>query len=86
MHWRSPNCLDGPLSRRLGRWPFQTCGPASTLADSLNSGTLAHPELACAIRRELVERIRLQIAAGVYDTPEKWDAALLELARRLSHD
>jgi hypothetical protein len=28
-------------------------------------------------------RVRREIAAGTYDTPEKWDAALERLARRL---
>ena len=27
-------------------------------------------------RRELVERVRAEIAAGTYDTPEKWEIAL----------
>jgi hypothetical protein len=35
------------------------------------------------IRYELVERVRREIAAGVYDTPEKWEAALDGLARDL---
>ncbi len=33
------------------------------------------------IRYELVERVRREIAEGVYDTPEKWEAALDGLAR-----
>jgi negative regulator of flagellin synthesis FlgM len=32
------------------------------------------------IRHEKVEEIRGQIAAGVYDTPEKWEVALDRLA------
>ncbi|MBV9123678.1 MAG: flagellar biosynthesis anti-sigma factor FlgM [Planctomycetes bacterium] len=28
------------------------------------------------IRRDLVERIRREIAEGTYETPEKWEAAL----------
>jgi hypothetical protein len=35
------------------------------------------------IRYELVERVRREIAEGVYDTPEKWEAALDGLARDL---
>jgi hypothetical protein len=38
------------------------------------------------IRFELVQRIRREIAAGVYETPEKWDAAVAELFRRLEHE
>jgi len=35
------------------------------------------------IRHELVERVRREIAAGAYDTPEKWGAALDRLLDRL---
>jgi hypothetical protein len=38
------------------------------------------------IRTELVERVRREIAAGTYDTPEKWDIALERLLRRLQED
>ena len=33
--------------------------------------------------KELVERIRREIAAGTYDTQEKWEAALDRLLDRL---
>ena len=39
-----------------------------------------------AIRQELVERIRSQIQAGIYDTPEKWQAALDCLLGSLEED
>ena len=35
------------------------------------------------VRTELVARVRGEIAAGAYDTPEKWDAALERLAQSL---
>ncbi|HEY1861399.1 MAG TPA: hypothetical protein VGG61_13650 [Gemmataceae bacterium] len=35
------------------------------------------------IRWDLVERVRSAIAAGVYDTPEKWEAALDKLSQSL---
>jgi hypothetical protein len=35
------------------------------------------------IRHELVARIRAEIAAGTYDTEEKWFAAEAELLRRI---
>jgi hypothetical protein len=38
------------------------------------------------IRAELVRRIRAEIAAGTYDTPEKWEAALDQLWKRLQSD
>jgi hypothetical protein len=34
-------------------------------------------------RAALVEQVRKEIAAGTYDTPERWEAALDRLARRL---
>jgi hypothetical protein len=34
-------------------------------------------------RHDLVARVRRQIADGVYDTPEKWEAALDRLAEEL---
>jgi hypothetical protein len=37
-------------------------------------------------RSELVERVRREIAAGTYDTPEKWDAALDRLLKRLEEE
>jgi hypothetical protein len=41
-----------------------------------------HPE----VRADLVERVRREIAAGVYDTPEKWAVALERLLERLDED
>ena len=35
------------------------------------------------IRFELVERVRREIAAGSYETPEKWEMALERLVWRL---
>jgi hypothetical protein len=35
------------------------------------------------IRTELVERVRREIAAGTYDTPEKWELALDRLLDHL---
>jgi hypothetical protein len=38
------------------------------------------------IRQELVERVRREIAAGDYDTPERWEKALDRLLKRLHMD
>jgi hypothetical protein len=38
------------------------------------------------VRGELVTRVRLEIRAGTYDTPEKLQAALERLAARLDGD
>src|SRR5262249_61735382 len=39
---------------------------------------------AAEVRQELVRRVRREIEAGVYDTPERWEAALERLWRRLN--
>lgn len=41
---------------------------------------------ASVIRAELVARVRREIAAGSYDTPEKWEAALARMLRRLEQE
>jgi hypothetical protein len=38
------------------------------------------------IRRALVERVRREIAAGTYDTPEKFEAALDRLLSSIEDD
>jgi hypothetical protein len=46
-------------------------------------GLFGAPPISEDIRYELVERVRREIAEGVYDTPEKWEAALDGVARDL---
>ena len=87
MHEHGPNCMEGPIRGRHAWWrglapsPEPAAGPAhkANNQDSLNS---EEP----GIRKELVERIRREIAAGTYDTPEKWHAALDNLLGRLHQD
>lgn len=38
------------------------------------------------VRQELVDRVRKEIEAGTYDSPEKWEAALDHLLERLGED
>jgi hypothetical protein len=38
------------------------------------------------IRWDLVERVRREIGAGTYETPEKWEFALDRLAEKLQLD
>jgi hypothetical protein len=72
MHNHGPNCLEGPLSRGRRCWTRAT-GRAKRAA-------------AAPIRHELVERVRREIAAGNYETPEKWEAALDRLYNQLHED
>ena len=55
---------------------------------TLDSGLWAMPrrrtrKRSTGIRTDLVARVRAEIAAGTYDTPEKWQAALDRLCARL---
>src|SRR5947207_1451779 len=59
------SCLNGPVTQDRPWW-------TRTRRKSYRAVSLAIPE----IRTELVARVRRQIAAGIYDTPERWDAAL----------
>jgi hypothetical protein len=87
MQQHGSKCLQGPLRGTPGWWqglgrlsgPFadpkkikkaqRAKGDARTI-DSL-------------IRIELIERVRREIAAGIYDTQEKWEAALDRLLDNL---
>jgi hypothetical protein len=72
-----PTCLDGPLTKDRGWWAAdETREAVATAAD----------ESQREFRPDLVLRVRAEIAAGTYDTPEKWDLALDRLLDRLSHE
>jgi len=63
-----PTCPQKPVSRNRLSWLLNTPLEAET-----------EP-----FRHDLVARIRRQIADGVYETPEKWQAALDRLAEELA--
>lgn len=70
MYWFTLACRQRPpLTSRLSG--ARRCEPAPD------------PEAPEGIRRERVERARREIAAGVYDSEEKWQIALDRLADRL---
>jgi hypothetical protein len=71
MNAHGPSCLPGPVTRDPDWWSV----PAGADSPLNNSDA--------PIRRDLVERVRREIAAGRYDTPERFDAALATLLRRL---
>ena len=94
MHIHGPNLLQGPISRRRIWWnssdddimeamssfsPHKDAGPTK-------DGGKNPPSKDAPIRKELVERVRREIAEGTYDTPEKWDIALDRLFKRLEED
>jgi hypothetical protein len=79
MHEHGPDELFGPLRGTAAWW--RGTAAATDLVDEGSS--VATPTLpkkgrkdAKPIRQELVDRVRQEIAAGKYDTEEKWQAAL----------
>jgi hypothetical protein len=73
MHQHASTCLKGPVSRARRSWkrgPDQAKESTRRRARPSSSG----PD--DGIRHDLVARVRQEIAAGTYDTPEKWQAAL----------
>jgi negative regulator of flagellin synthesis FlgM len=94
MHRHNASRLQGPVSRARGWWtgwtPEVPVAGGALLADRgamdmndcFGDEHLDH----CDIRADLVERVRREIEAGTYDTPEKWDAALDRLLDRLQED
>jgi hypothetical protein len=44
------------------------------------------PPIEQEVRQDLVTRVRQEILAGTYDTPEKFEAALDRLADRLERN
>ncbi len=70
MRTHDPKCLSGPVSGSRDWWR-QAAEP---------------PPTEPPFRADLVAEIRRQIAAGTYDTPEKWEAALDRLLDRLEKD
>ena len=78
MFTHGPSCLSGPVSR-LRRWWMPLERP-----DLMDEAAENHRHEDRPIRRELVERVRREIAAGTYETPEKLEAALARLLDRLS--
>jgi hypothetical protein len=59
-------------------WYSSTC-----LEDPLCQPRRSHSPAEEPFRPDLIERIRREIAEGVYETPEKWQAALERLLDRL---
>lgn len=65
--------LRGPITQHEERWHSEN-----------RPVVIAAPEP--PIRTELVARIKEHIAAGIYDTPEKFETAFLEMLRRLDSE
>jgi len=75
----SSSCLQGPhLPARLLRHGR----PAYSRKGLCRSGAVAAMAADPGIRHDLVARVRREIAAGTYDTPEKLDLALARMLAR----
>jgi hypothetical protein len=72
MQTHSPNTLEGPVTWERSWWPR----PGEAAPADPPPAPPRDPDI---IRTELVERARRDIAAGTYDTPEKWELALRRL-------
>ena len=89
MHKHGPDSLAGPLRGTSAWWNGRPADDEPPIADD----TLAVEEPAPPprtrkraprkIRTELVSRVRAEIAAGTYDTPDKFQAALERLLERM---
>jgi hypothetical protein len=80
MHDHAPQSLQGPIRGSSTWWR----GLEPENAPAGNAPEPAPPiDKDNGIRKELVARVRKDIAAGIYDTPDKWEAALDRLLERL---
>jgi len=98
MHEHGPKCLDGPVRgtprwwQELGQLGSPTEGGTTEVAPpakkkrSRKRSSQPPAERSSHIRTELVQRVRREIAAGSYDTPEKWEEALDRLLDNLCPD
>jgi len=84
-----PNCLEGPFARTsFLHGASHISDPKRSQDTSEESVQLpaTRPSEDAPIRWELVRRVRGEIAAGTYETAEKWEAALEHLFRDLERE
>lgn len=87
MHEHGPDELVGPVRGTAAWWQGTAAPPLPPEVSAQAEEKPAKKRKdAAPIRTELVERIKKEIAAGTYDTPEKWEAALDCLLDRLERD
>jgi len=71
-------CLEGPVRGTPGWW--QELGKRSQTAEL---PAKKKRKKTTGIRHDLVARVKKEIAAGTYDSPEKWEATLDRLLDHL---
>lgn len=91
MHEHGPGELYGPVRGTAAWWqgmgpPPEQPGSRMPIQAKPRKKRKQSSKNAKPIRTELVDRIRHEIAAGTYDTQEKWEAALDCLLDRLERD
>jgi hypothetical protein len=88
MHEHGPDELYGPIRGTPAWWrgtgaPPKQPDEGTPTPTKLSKKRKKTTQDAKPIRTELVERVRQEIAAGTYETQEKWEAALDCLLDRL---
>ena len=88
MHPHGPDPLAGPLRGTSAWWhgrpPDEPSAPDNSPPEPpAPAPTRTRKRGPRKIRTELVERVRAEIAAGSYDTPDKFQAALERLLERM---
>jgi Anti-sigma-28 factor, FlgM len=84
MHEHGPDELSGPMRGSAAWWQGLAASASTPPTETASPKKKRKP--AKPIRQELVERVRKEIAAGTYDTQEKWEAALDCLLGQLDTD
>ena len=83
MYRHASTCLKGPKSRSRAWWQ-DSPGEEIDRAGSAVVEEVARDRRRGGMRLDLIARVRQEIAAGTYDTPDKWEAALDRLLERLA--
>jgi hypothetical protein len=86
MHRHGPSDYAGPLRGTTAWWQGTQDASPSQAKPSPPPPADTPADTSPGIRHDLVERVRREIAAGTYDTREKWHAALDRLLDRLERE
>lgn len=87
MHQHRPRSFRGPVRGTETWWRGLQPQPESTPTEEKHKKVTkktTDAENDPQIRKDLVDRVRKEIAAGTYDTQDKWEAALDSLLDRLA--
>src|SRR3954454_11291921 len=87
MHQHGPDQLIGPIRGSSAWWRGLEAAP-EVVSDGpqVTANKTKRTKRKSGIRQDLVDRVRKEIEAGTYDTPDKWEAVLDRLIDRLDGD